>query len=129
MREAAAVADLRAVPASDRGHEPVARACLHAACDLLRVAAARPLWSAIGGLGFILPGLIVILALSVLFLGGSPPSWIRGAGMGAGAAVAAVAVRAGVGVAAPIYRRAARGPRVLAYMLLGAVAAATRAPG
>lgn len=47
--------------------------------------------------------------------------------MGAGAAVAAVAVRAGVGVAAPIYRRAARA-RVLAYMLLGAVAAATAGP-
>jgi chromate transporter len=82
----------------------------------------------VGGLGFILPGLIVILALSVLFLAGSPPSWIRGAGMGAGAAVAAVAVRAGVGVAAPIYRRADRGPRVLAYMLLGALAAATAGP-
>src|SRR5580700_1521625 len=48
--------------------------------------------AAIGGLGFILPGTVAILALSVLFLGGSPPTWIRGAGMGAGAAVAAVAI-------------------------------------
>ena len=28
-----------------------------------------------GGLGFILPGLVLILALSVLFLAGSPPTW------------------------------------------------------
>ena len=36
----------------------------------------------IGGLSFILPGLVMILALSVLFLAESPPAWIRGAGMG-----------------------------------------------
>ena len=59
----------------------------------------------IGGLSFILPGLMLIIALSVLFLAQSPPLWIRGAGMGAGAAVAAIAVRAGLGVAVPIWRR------------------------
>jgi chromate transporter len=64
-----------------------------------------PTGALIGGLGFILPGLVMILALSVLFLAGSPPVWIRGAGMGAGAAVAPVAVRAGLGVALPIWRR------------------------
>ena len=48
-----------------------------------------------GGLAFIVPGLIVILALSALFLAGSPPLWVHGAGAGAGAAVAAVAVQAG----------------------------------
>jgi chromate transporter len=42
-----------------------------------------------GGIAFIVPGLIVILALSVLFLAGAPPAWVRGAGAGAGAAVAA----------------------------------------
>lgn len=84
----------------------------------------------IGGLGFILPGLVMILALSVLFLSGSPPAWIRGAGMGAGAAVAPVAVTAGLGVALPIWRRtvAARRPRILIYALAGAVAAATTGP-
>jgi chromate transporter len=84
----------------------------------------------IGGLGFILPGLVLILALSVLFLAGSPPAWIRGAGMGAGAAVAAVAVRAGLGVALPIWRRTtnAQRPRILAYALAGAIAAATTGP-
>src|SRR5262249_28147777 len=48
----------------------------------------------VGGLAFIVPGLILILALAALFLG-NPPLWVRGAGAGAGAAVAAVAVQAG----------------------------------
>jgi chromate transporter len=80
----------------------------------------------LGGLCFILPGLVLILVLSALFLSGSPPGWLRGAGMGAGAAVAAVAVRAGLSVAVPIWRRAARRrrARVLAYGLAGGVAAA-----
>ncbi|MGH2911857.1 MAG: chromate efflux transporter, partial [Solirubrobacteraceae bacterium] len=84
----------------------------------------------VGGVCFILPGLILILALSALFLAGSPPSWVRGAGMGAGAAVAAVAVRAGLGVAVPIWRRsgADRRPRVLAYALVAGTAAATVGP-
>src|SRR3954464_11549448 len=49
----------------------------------------------VGGLGFIVPGLVVILALAALILGGSPPDWVRGAGAGAGAAVAPGAGRAG----------------------------------
>jgi chromate transporter len=86
-----------------------------------------PRGALLGGLCFVLPGLIIMLALSALFLSGSPPPWLRGAGMGAGAAVAAVAVRAGLGLAAPIWRRAAgrERPRVLLYGLAaGAVAAA-----
>ena len=39
----------------------------------------------VGGLGFIVPAVVLILALSVVFLSGSPPDWIRGAGAGAGA--------------------------------------------
>jgi chromate transporter len=80
----------------------------------------------LGGLCFILPGLLVMLALSALFLSGSPPTWLRGAGMGAGAAIAAVAVRAGLGVWAPIWRRAADGhrPGVVIYALAGGLAAA-----
>ncbi len=84
----------------------------------------------IGGLCFILPGLVAILALSTLFLSGSPPLWVRGAGMGAGAAVAAVAVRAGIGVAAPTFARA-HGQlrlRVALYALAGGAAAATVGP-
>jgi chromate transporter len=89
-----------------------------------------PLGALVGGLGFILPGLALILALSVLFLASSPPVWVRGAGMGAGAAVAAVAVRAGLGVAAPIWRRApaALRPRILAYAVAAGAATAVASP-
>ncbi len=89
-----------------------------------------PKGAIIGGLGFILPGLALILALSVLFLAGSPPAWIRGAGMGAGAAVAAIAVRAGLGVAVPIWRRTtdARRPRILLYALAAGIAADRTGP-
>jgi chromate transporter len=84
----------------------------------------------VGGLGFILPGLVLIVALSMLFLAGSPPTWIRSAGIGAGAAVAPVAIRAGLGVAVPIWRRTpdARRPRILLYAFAGAIAAATTGP-
>jgi chromate transporter len=84
----------------------------------------------LGGAGFILPGLIAIVALAALFLSGSPPAWLRGAGMGAGAAVAAVAVRAGLGVAGPIWS-AARGRRrvgVVLYGLAGGLASAFTGP-
>ena len=78
----------------------------------------------LGGLGFVLPGLLAILALSVLFLAGSPPVWVRGAGAGAGAAVAAVAVRAGVGLIPASWARAVAHRRWLAYALFGGLAAA-----
>src|SRR5512132_3864220 len=54
-----------------------------------------PAGAVVGGLGFVLPAVLLVLLLSVLFLASSPPLWVRGAGAGAGAAVAAVAVRAG----------------------------------
>src|SRR5437867_407990 len=41
----------------------------------------------VGGAAFIVPGLVLILGLAALFLAGSPPCWIRGAGAGSGAAV------------------------------------------
>jgi chromate transporter len=83
----------------------------------------------VGGLSFIVPGLVVILALAAAFLAADPPDWLRGAGAGAGAAVAAVAVKAGVDLIRPSWARAAgrRGP-VLTYILLGGVAAATVGP-
>jgi len=84
----------------------------------------------LGGLCFIAPGLVAILALAALFLSGSPPAWVHGAGLGAGAAVAAVAVRTGLGVATPIWQRASGvgRARVLAYGLAGAIAAALAGP-
>jgi chromate transporter len=86
----------------------------------------------VGGLGFIVPAVVLVLALSVVFLSGSPPDWIRGAGAGAGAAVAAVAVRAGGDLLGPSLERA-RGEdgtlvRWALYALAGAAAAATIGP-
>jgi chromate transporter len=86
----------------------------------------------VGGLGFIVPAVVLILALSVVFLSGSPPDWIRGAGAGAGAAVAAVAVRAGLELLRPSFDRArAEGGHLVrwaAYGTAGGVAAATIGP-
>ena len=108
----------------------------------------------VGGLAFIVPGLIVILFLAALFLAGSPPLWVRGAGAGAGAAVAAVAVQAGWTLLVPSWKRAsardagpaggdagpadpdagpagrARAARIrwTAYLVAGAASAATIGP-
>lgn len=87
-------------------------------------------WGAIvGGLGFAVPAVVMVLALSVLFLASAPPKWVIGVGAGAGAAVAAVAVHAALRLLAPSFERvrAARGRalRWLAYLLAAAVAAAT----
>ena len=65
----------------------------------------------VGGLAFILPGLACILALSALFLAGTPPLWVTGAGAGAGAAVAAVAVQAGWTLLRPSWARADKAGR------------------
>ena len=89
----------------------------------------------VGGLAFIVPGLILILLLSALFLAGSPPLWVRGAGAGAGAAVAAVAAQAGWTLLVPSWKRASgREParparlRWAGYLLAGGAAAATIGP-
>ena len=49
----------------------------------------------VGGLGFILPGLVMIIALAAISLSSAPPEWVRGLGAGAGAAVLAVVLRVG----------------------------------
>jgi chromate transporter len=86
----------------------------------------------VGGLGFIAPAVILVIALSLLFLGHSPPLWVRGAGAGAGAAVAAVAVHAGRGFLAPSLARAGTGRvrrlRWLVYLTAGLVAAVLVGP-
>ena len=86
--------------------------------------------AAIGGLGFIVPGLIMIIALAALFLSGSPPEWVLGAGAGAGAAVAAVAVRAGVDLLPGSRSREDRAPggRWPAYVIAGGLATAFLGP-
>ena len=79
----------------------------------------------IGGAAFIVPGLIVILALSVLFVAGSPPLWVLGAGAGAGAAVPAVAVQAGWSLLVPSRRNRASDVRWPVFLVAGLAAAAT----
>jgi chromate transporter len=79
----------------------------------------------VGGVSFIVPGLILILALAALFLAASPPDWVLGAGAGSGAAVAAVALQAAAGLAPASWRRAAARSRWIAYLLVGGLAAAT----
>jgi chromate transporter len=88
---------------------------------------AGPAGAVVGGLCFIVPGLIVILALSALFLERSPPDWVTGAAAGAGAAVPAVAVSAAVSLMPASWQRmgqttAARA-RWLAYLVAGGLAA------
>ena len=69
----------------------------------------RTAGAVIGGLCFLVPGLLLILVLAAVFLG-SPPTWARGAAAGAGAAVAAVAVHAAFGLVPGSWRRATVSP-------------------
>jgi chromate transporter len=90
----------------------------------------------IGGLCFILPGLVIILGLAAVFLAQHPPGWIRGAASGADAAVPAVAVAAAIGLAPASWQRMTRSgtsvraahARWVGYALAGGVAAATVGP-
>jgi chromate transporter len=91
-----------------------------------------PAGAVIGGLGFVVPAVLMVLALSILFLSSAPPEWVRGAGAGAGAAVAAVAVRAGSELVGPSYEHAMEGHghrlRWLAYLLAGVLVAIVIGP-
>jgi chromate transporter len=89
---------------------------------------AGPAGAVLGGLGFVVPAVIAVTALSAVFLAGSPPTWVRGAGAGAAAAVAAVAVQAGLMLLGPSRRRAVSWARWLAYAAAGALAAALTSP-
>jgi chromate transporter len=79
----------------------------------------------VGGAAFIVPGLIVILALAALFLSGSPPLWVTAAGAGAGAAVPAVAVQAGTSLLGASWQRRRNAIRWTCYLAAGVAAAAT----
>ena len=81
-----------------------------------------------GGAAFIIPGLIVILALAALFLSGSPPLWVLGAGAGAGAAVPAVAIQAATSLTGASWERRKNTVRWACYLIAGAAAAATLGP-
>lgn len=88
-----------------------------------------PVGGLIGGLCFIVPGLVLIVLLSALFLEVDPPLWILAAAAGAGAAVPAIAVSAGAGLVAGSWKRTGtdRGPRVrwVVYVAVGLAAGAT----
>jgi chromate transporter len=96
-----------------------------------------PAGAILGGVCFIVPGLVIILGLAALFLAPRPPGWIAGAAAGSGAAVPAVAVAAAAGLIPASWRRAAGGSdpgtraahgRWIAYLAAGGVAAATVGP-
>src|SRR5215475_9285021 len=67
---------------------------------------AGPLGAIVAGTCFIVPGLAIIVALSVLYLAHSPPAAVTGAAAGAGAAVPAIAVAAAAGLLPASWRRA-----------------------
>ncbi len=91
-----------------------------------------PAGALLGGACFILPGLVIILALAAPFVARTAPVWVLGAAAGAGAAVPAVAVNAAVGLAPASWRRA--GPsrpsraRWIGYVVAGGAAAALIGP-
>jgi chromate transporter len=86
----------------------------------------------VGGLCFIVPGLVLILALSAVFLASHPPVWVLGAAAGAGAAVPAVALHAARGLVPASWHRIgparAQQLRWTLYALVGGAAAATVGP-
>jgi chromate transporter len=88
-----------------------------------------PVGAVIGGICFIVPGLILIVLLSTLFLASQPPRWVIGAAAGGGAAVPAIAVAAGVGLIRASWKRAAVSrfahARWIVYLAVGVVAGAT----
>jgi chromate transporter len=82
----------------------------------------------LGGACFIVPGLIIILALAALFLARHPPHWVLGVAAGAGAGVPAVAVSAALSLVPASWKRARAGRALTArwfvYLLAGAVCGA-----
>jgi chromate transporter len=68
----------------------------------------------VGGLCFIVPGLIVILVLASLFLAAHPPGWVSALALGAGGAVPAVALAAAIGLIPASWRRAGTVPQATA---------------
>jgi chromate transporter len=76
----------------------------------------------IGGLAFIFPGLVAIIALSSLFLASAPPEWVLAAGAGASSALVAVALHAGFSVVPNSWQRTQSKFRWLGYVATGAIA-------
>jgi chromate transporter len=83
-----------------------------------------------GGLAFILPGLLLTLAIAAVALQDDPPAWVSGIGQGAAAAVVAVVAQAGVQLGWASLREpgGASRARAVAYALAGAAATLTVGP-
>ena len=93
--------------------------------------AGGPAGMLVGGLAFILPGLVILLAIAALALSDSPPAWIRAVGAGGVAAVVAVVVQAGLALgrsSLEAHHGAAR-VRAAVYAVLGAAATVAVGPG
>ena len=92
----------------------------------------RAAGAVVGGACFIIPGLILILGLSAVFLASRPPEAILGAAAGAGAAVPAVALSAAAGFVPASWQRI--GParrqraRWVGYAAAGAACSALLGP-
>ncbi len=84
----------------------------------------------VGGLAFILPGLLLTLAIAAVVLQDDPPAWVSAFGAGAAAAVVAVVAQAGIqlGRASLAGRERAATARALVYAGLGAAAAIALGP-
>jgi len=87
---------------------------------------AGPAGAMVGGLAFILPGLVLTIAIAAFALQSDPPEWVAGLGAGAAAAVVAVVAQVGIPLAAAAVRGRSR--RAVVYVLIGAAAAVFTGP-
>jgi chromate transporter len=83
-----------------------------------------------GGLAFVLPGLVAVLAIAAVALAEDPPDWVQGIGAGAAAAVVAVVVQAGLqlGRASLAGRTPGSALRGVLYLAAGAIATVAAGP-
>jgi chromate transporter len=87
------------------------------------------LGAVVGGLGFVVPAVVMVIALSLLFLADAPPEWVVSAGAGAAGAVPAVAIHAGLMLVRPSWLHArAHHARWAVYVAAGGIAAAAVGP-
>lgn len=77
----------------------------------------------VGGLAFISPGLVAVIALAAMFLSDSAPELLLAAGAGASSAVAVVALHSGWTLVPASWARTTSRARWMIYVASGAVAA------
>lgn len=77
----------------------------------------------VGGLAFIIPGLIAIIGLASVFLSSSAPQWVLAAGAGASSALAIVALHSGFSLIPASWKRTPSRLRWIFYVTAGVIAA------